>query len=130
MSTSDNQMFVRRFLAAISGTDKAAPLLDEYVSTDAAALRAEIALYESAFARFELIPDVLIAGDTVVAVRARLCGTHTGSVLGQAPTQHPINIRVSMSYRIVGGKIVGHRFQPDVLSLLQQIGLLPNAGLS
>lgn len=127
MSTSDHQIFIRRFLAAISGTDKSASVLDEFVSLHAVELRDEIALYESAFAHFELIPEVVVAGDTVVAIRGRLRGTHTGAVLGLPATLRLVDIPVSMSCRIFAGKIVSHRMQVDGLSLMQQIGLLPNA---
>ncbi|MFS4506128.1 ester cyclase [Clavibacter sp. Sh2141] len=79
------------------------------------------------------IPDVqwtveqlVIEGDQVAA-RFELRGTHGGEFLGVPATGKPLAVGASNFYRFSDGKIIDETGQPDLLSLLGQIGALPAA---
>jgi predicted ester cyclase len=52
-------------------------------------------------------------------------GTHLGDLQGVPPTGKRVEAPGSVFYRIVGGKIVEFRGQLDVMSLMQQLGVIP-----
>lgn len=65
-------------------------------------------------------------GDTVAA-RFIMRGTHQGSVFGTPPTGRKIEVPALNFYRWVDGQIIEEFGQPDMMSLLQQIGALPGS---
>jgi predicted ester cyclase len=70
--------------------------------------------------RFE-IDDLIAEGDSVVA-RWKMEATHTGSLMGEAPTGKRVSSRGLTYYRLVNGQIV----EDDPLStpdLLQSLGI-------
>jgi predicted ester cyclase len=69
----------------------------------------------------------MLAEDDRVAVRATFHGTHTGEFMGIAPTQRRVNLPLIIIYRIDGDKIVEHWLSVDMLSLMQQLGAIPEA---
>lgn len=70
------------------------------------------------------IEDVVAEGDTVV-VRWTNAGTHVGDFLGIAPTGRPFAIGGIDVYRIKDDLLCEHWHQIDQLSMLGQLGLLP-----
>jgi predicted ester cyclase len=73
--------------------------------------------------RFTL--DELLADGDGVAVRWAWRGTHTGTLLGFAPSQKPVtNVGIAV-YHLKQGKIVRASLLTDRLGFLQQIGLVP-----
>ena len=68
--------------------------------------------------------DVTVTGDRV-ATRWTGRGTHTRSYGGEKPTGKTIVIPGMQFYRIVDGKIAEDWESIDNLSILQQIGVLP-----
>jgi steroid delta-isomerase-like uncharacterized protein len=72
------------------------------------------------------INDVLADGDRV-AVRFNAEGTHRGDALGAAPTGRRVSINGTLFVRIEDGKIVESWNQINLLSLLQQIGAIPES---
>jgi predicted ester cyclase len=56
-----------------------------------------------------------------------MSGTHRGAFFGVPPTGKAIKVQAMNFYRLSGGKFVEERGQPDLLSLLQQIGAVPGA---
>jgi steroid delta-isomerase-like uncharacterized protein len=69
--------------------------------------------------------DTLVAGDTQIAARFTMRGTHQGDFFGVSATGKSITVQAENLYRISDGKIVEERGQPDLLSLMQQIGAAP-----
>jgi len=63
----------------------------------------------------------------MVAARFTMSGTHHGPFFGVPPTGKAIKVQAMNFYRLSGGKFVEERGQPDLLSLLQQIGAVPGA---
>jgi predicted ester cyclase len=69
---------------------------------------------------------LVVEGDQVAA-RFELRGTHLGEFLGVAATGRQVAVGASNFYRFADGLIVDEAGQPDLLSLLGQIGALPPA---
>lgn len=69
--------------------------------------------------------DKLGAGDIRIAARFTMRGTHQGAFFGVPATGKSIAVQAVNFYRVSHGKIVGERGQPDLLSLMQQIGTAP-----
>ena len=70
------------------------------------------------------IEDLVGEGDRV-AKRWILRGTHTGEMLGVAPTGKRVEMRAVTIYHIVDGKVRQIYWNFDLYGLLQQIGAIP-----
>lgn len=71
-----------------------------------------------------VVEDLITEGDRVVK-RARWQGTHTGELQGIPPTGKQVTLPSISIYRIAGGKVGELWWGYDNLSLLQQLGVLP-----
>jgi steroid delta-isomerase-like uncharacterized protein len=69
--------------------------------------------------------EEMVAEGDKVAARFTMRGTHRGTFFGVPPTGKAIQVQAMNLYRLSGGKFVEERGQPDLLSLLQQIGAVP-----
>ena len=123
MSTQTNSTFIQNYLAALSGKEKPAAVINKYVED--AELKHHIDLFEAAFPKYDLIADDMVAEGDKVAVRATFRGMHQGEFFGIAPTGKAVSIAVMLIYRIANGKIVEHWMNADQLSLMQQLGAMP-----
>lgn len=70
------------------------------------------------------LEETIAEGDRIAA-RFTLRGTHQGAFFGVAPTGKKIAVQAMNFYRLSDGRFVEERGQPDLLSLLQQIGAAP-----
>lgn len=70
--------------------------------------------------------ELLADGDKVVK-RATWRGTHTGTFNGLPPTGRPVTNGVLSIYRIADGRVTDIWWGYDNLSLLQQLGVIPQA---
>jgi steroid delta-isomerase-like uncharacterized protein len=70
--------------------------------------------------------EELIAEGDRVAERWTGRGTHLGELQGIPPTGKGVEAPGSVFYRIVDGKIVEFRGQLDMMSLMQQLGVIPS----
>ena len=70
------------------------------------------------------VEDVVVAGD-VVWTRNRARGINTGSVMGLAPTNQPLEVDVFDVGRFENDKMVEHWGVADQLGLLLQVGFDP-----
>lgn len=73
------------------------------------------------------IEELVGAGDTVV-VRMRMTGTNQGGLAwaGVPPNGNQVDVTWISIYRLVGGKVVEHRAEMDVMGLMQQLGAIPS----
>jgi steroid delta-isomerase-like uncharacterized protein len=99
-----------------------------WVGTGPVGMRDVIGVYHRGVndARWD-VRQMLEAGDTVIT---RWCGhgTHTGDLLGIAPTQKNVSVEGIWMHRIAGAKIVESWNCWDTLGMLQQLGALPQLG--
>src|SRR2546421_4039312 len=72
---------------------------------------------------FEL--EQMIAADDQVVSRYMIHGTHTGAWCGVSPTGRTIAVPMMTIHRIYHGKIVEDWVLVGTLTLLQQLGLVP-----
>ena len=85
-------------------------------------------IYASAFPDLEWTTEEVTAqGETVVA-RLRARGTHQREVMGMLPTGKQVSWTEIHIFRVAGGKLVEHWTNLDQVGLLQQLGVLPQAG--
>lgn len=84
-----------------------------------------ITIYRTAFPDLHItIDDMVAEGDKVVS-RITLRGTHTGDMMGIAPTGKKVEIMGITMHRFAGGKEVEAWGSPDMLSMYQQLGISP-----
>jgi predicted ester cyclase len=80
--------------------------------------------YLAAFA-FHSMPEFLIAEGDLVALHETFQITHVGPFGQLPPTGKDLTVAVAEIYRIVDGKFVEGWVEPDMLGLLQQLGMAP-----
>ena len=73
------------------------------------------------------VQDVVAEGDRVV-VRWTQDGTHVGEFAGIPPTDKTFTIGGIDIYRVEDGALCEHWHMVDQLSILGQLGVLPNVG--
>jgi predicted ester cyclase len=123
MSISENKELVRRYLEAISGQPKTEELLDLFM-TDAT-LKAHILATEAGVPLYRFDAEEIIAEGDLVAVRARFSGVHQGEFVGIPATGRSLDVVGFITYRVAGGKIVDHWLVIDTMTMMQQLGAVP-----
>jgi len=73
------------------------------------------------------VHEVIESGDKVIT-RWTGRGTHTGELLGIAPTRKKVSVDGIWIHRVAGGKIVESWNCWDTLGMLQQLGVVPQLG--
>ncbi len=90
-------------------------------------LREHVQAHRSTFPDWkEEVQEVIAEGDRVAA-RWISTGTDKGGFRGNPPTGRSVRIRELGFYRVANGRIVEQWVLADVLSLQQQLGLVPDA---
>ena len=73
------------------------------------------------------VEDLIADGDKAVA-RARITGTHQGNFMGVPPTGGSVEVQLIDIMRFDGaGHVCEHWGVADMLSLMQQLGVIPAA---
>ena len=136
MSTDTNKAIVRRYIEQVINEHRY-DLVDEFfvdtvefhgvgpsiIGRDAAA--EWYAMFGAAFPDWHMtINDMIAEGDKVV-VRYTATGTHQGEFQGIPATGKPFTQYTIIIYLLSNGKIVEARLQTDMLSMMQQLGLMP-----
>ena len=70
------------------------------------------------------IQKITATGDTAI-VEFIGRGTHTGDLMGIAPTGRQVSIPVCEVYELRDGKIIAERQYMDMLVMMQQLGVAP-----
>ncbi|SRR6266542_6943961 len=84
-----------------------------------------LAKFREAFPDMRLtIEDEFADGDTVIQ-RGYFTGTHTGEYNGIPPTGKKVKMNAIHIWRFANGKAVENWVQIDQLSLMQQLGVIP-----
>ena len=87
-----------------------------------------IGMYRSAFPDSRVAYEDLIETDDIVIGRWSATATHTGKLLGLAPTGKSIQISGITIYRFAEGKIVEAWEELDMLGMWQQLGVVSLPG--
>ena len=137
MSAEENKALVRRFVEEFWNEGNAATA-DELMAIDAEIhmptgevvsldeLKSFAGAWRESFPDWHSTFEELIVEGDRVAERWTGRGTHRGELQGIPPTGKRVEAPGSVFYRIVGGKIVEFRGQLDMMSLMQQLGVIPS----
>lgn len=137
MTIDANKLLMRRFVEFINTASE--KLAEELVAPTAvfhvpgrtepvrgpAGYLEIIAMMRGGFPDIQWTLEEEIAEGDKVAARFTMRGTHQGNFFGVPPTQRKIVVQAMNIYRWSDGQIVEERGQPDMLSLMQQIGAAP-----
>lgn len=136
--SDDLKAWVRRFIDEVFNEGNL-DAIDEYVHddfvereegppgmpTDKEAPRAWATMMKAAFPDMHIaIEDVIVEGDKI-AMRSRMTGTHTGEFMGMPPTNNKFDIPAVDVVRVQDGKAIEHWGVTDALSMMQQLGVIP-----
>lgn len=69
--------------------------------------------------------EEMVAEGDLVSARGWFCVTHLGTFMGIPPTGIDVRVRIFVTYRITGGKIVNHWMMMDSAGLMEQLGSNP-----
>jgi steroid delta-isomerase-like uncharacterized protein len=136
MTIEDNKALVNRFVDEFwnSGNELAAnQLMADGVTIvvnnqpveDTVALKGFARMLRSAFPDWRSELEELVGEDDQIAERWTGHGTHAGDFQGIRATGRQVAVPGTVFYRIAAGKIVEFRGQFDRLSMLEQLGALP-----
>jgi len=137
MSLDDNEAIIRSYVETVWNQrqlDRAeefvapdlvdhAPLPGQGPGLDGA--RRKWAMYLDAAPDLRVTIEDLVAEDDKVGVRRSYAGTHRGELLGIPATGKQVRVGSISIFRLAGGKIAEIWEQLDLLSLMQQVGVLP-----
>lgn len=134
-TTEENERIARRVPEDIA-TERNLDLIDELYTEDAiehapygdsrgvAELRADFDRFLDAFPDFSATVEDVIAEGSMVAMRVTLRGTQEGEFMGIEPTDQEFEIQNMVFTRIEDGRIAERWIQPDMLGMLQQLGVV------
>lgn len=133
--TSENKRLARRVPEDLA-TEQDIGLIDELYADDAVEHdpmgdhRGHAAIRESFETVLDAFPDItatvedIVAENDRVAMRVTLRGTHEGGFMGIDPTGKPFEVGNMVFTRVEDGKIAERWVQPDMLGMLQQLGVV------
>lgn len=81
--------------------------------------------FRSSFPDLHIAVDDLIAEGDRVAARLTIAGTHQGEMLGIPPTGKRVEVSSIDIIRFEDGKAAEHWGETDILSMMQQLGVVP-----
>ncbi len=89
-----------------------------------------INMFRAAFPDFSMTSEDIVAEGDKVAFRWIFRGTHKGQLMDMAPTNRQVAITGISMYRISDGKLREGWIVADMLSMFQQLGVIPVPGQS
>ena len=96
-----------------------------WVQTGPRGMKELIGTYHNAVKDARWDVQAMLTGGDVVVTRWTGSGTHTGELMGIAPTGKPVKVDGIWMHRIADGKIVESWNCWDMLGMLQQLGVIP-----
>jgi steroid delta-isomerase-like uncharacterized protein len=132
----DPKSVVRSFFDGINAND--ASVLEELVADDFVeretfpgippdkeGVRQFFAMFRSAFPDFRMEPHEIIAEGDLACVRSTTTGTHEGEFMGIPPTGKKIEVLGFDLVRVRDGQAVEHWGLLDAMTMMQQLGAIP-----
>ena len=93
-------------------------------------IRAYVQTFRTGFPDLRVDVENAIQEDDMVAARVRYTGTHEGDFMGIPPSHNRIDIECIDMVRLEGDKCAEHWGVTDNLTLMQQIGAVPEMAAS
>jgi predicted ester cyclase len=142
MSTEENKKLVLRWKEAFWNGAQDLNLVDEFFAPEIvchmagnpepirgrAAFKQLVASFAAGFDDIREMPEFLIAEGDMVVIRETARGKHAGVFQGIPPTGKEVTISNNEINRMVEGRIVEQWAGLDMLSLMQQLGVVPRPG--
>ena len=135
--SEQNKVIVRRMYDEVVGQGKL-DLIDELVDPDVVeheefpgippgreGVKEFFSMFRSAFPDLQFAVEDMVAEGDKVAARITIRGTHKGPFLDIAPTGKQITVDAIDIFRFASGKIVDHWGVTDQMSMMQQLGAIP-----
>jgi steroid delta-isomerase-like uncharacterized protein len=88
-------------------------------------MRHAAAMFRAALPDWHSDVEQLVAEGDLVVERFTASGTHSGELMGVAPTGRVLRLRGMQMFRIRDGRIVERWGRLDEAGLMQQLGLIP-----
>ena len=142
MSAEDGKRIARRFIEEL-WNERRMEVADELFAPDCVThqlrsgaedvpaprtpelLKQHVAAWLAAFPDLRFEVEQVIAEGELVNTRCTMRGTHMGAWLGVAPTKREVSVRMSVTHRVAGGRIVEDWVLVESFGLFQQLGLVP-----
>jgi len=138
MSTEDNKALVRRFFAEyqqgnLDGAEEVLAANFVHHQPGSASQNREAykqlgSVFLTAFPDMQWIIEDQVAEGEKVATRLTISGTHRGELMGIPPTGKQVSCTEIAIDRLADGKIVERWNLFDMMSMLQQLGVIPPMG--
>ena len=140
MLTDHNKIVVRRFFEEANDQERF-DLLDELTTDDIVlhtpapieargreGLRQLVSFFRAAFPIQHTEIHALIAEDDLVVAHHTHYATNDGSFMGMPPTGREVVVQGIEIFRLADGRIAEFWHHDDMLSLFQQLGIVPAPG--
>lgn len=140
MSAEENKTTQRRFFEEVINQKRLVVIDEIYAASfvshsmapglppDREGVKVFVSAFHAAFPDGHISIDQMIAEGDSVAVRTTFRGTHTGELMGIAPTNRHVVVPGLDMIRYVNGKMAEQWGGPDQMSLMQQLGVVPSRG--
>jgi steroid delta-isomerase-like uncharacterized protein len=138
MSVATNDSVIRRWIQAYNERDVAgeeAVRSDDFVGLtpglppfDNESWKQFVWGFSASFPDLHLTVEDTVSEQDRVAARVTFRGTHQGEFMGIPPTGKQVTFSSMEMNRMRDGKVAEHRVVIDMLSLLQQLGVVPTPG--
>ena len=134
--SEQNRLVFEKMMAALNGKDMSAMealIDDDFVDNDAmpgmppgkAGMVGMMQMFVSAFSDLHVVVDQYVSeGDLVVGIMTT-SGTQSGEFMGIPPLGKKFSIREIHVAKIVNGKMIEHWGLGNDMSLMQQLGAIP-----
>jgi len=133
---TDAKSLVRRFYDGVGAGDLS--VIDELVADDFVdhedfpglepnkkGVKQFFAVLRSAFPDLRMEVREMLADDDLVSVRVIATGTHQADFMGMPSSGKRIEVQVFDVFRILGGQVTEHWGLMDAMTMLQQLGGMP-----
>jgi len=133
---ADLKSTVRRFYDEINAGNHG--VIDELIADDMVeheefpgleptkdGVRQFFAMFRSAFPDFRMEPQQLIADGDLVCARVAMTGTHQGEFMGIPPSGRRIDVQLVDIIRVRDGEFAEHWGVMDSMTMMQQLGAVP-----
>jgi steroid delta-isomerase-like uncharacterized protein len=141
MSAEESKATMRRYLDVFEQGNNL-DILDELLAPDyinhtpatpdlptgPEGVKGVVTMFRSAMPDLRVIVQDMIAEGDKVATRYTLEGTHRGELFGVPPSGQRLSIKSISVERVLEGKIREHWRVTDSLEMMQQLGVVPEAG--
>ena len=135
-----NKAVMERFYAEVVNTGNL-DLIDELLTDDfveyeefpgltpdRAGVKQFFGLFKQAFPDATMTPEQMLAEGDMVAARVRIRGTHRGEFMGVPATGKEIDVEAVDIVQFHDGIASAHWGVSDVMTMMQQLGAIPEPG--